>query len=221
MELLTPLQRKLLHEIGQSPLRDAFVLTGGTALAAFYLHHRYSVDLDLFTDSPVAVAQVPPAMREIASQLGLKIAFTRTLGTFLECFLTSPDGERIELDFAQDSPYRLELARFDPDLGLYIDNPTDIACNKLSALFDRAEPKDFVDVYFVVKELMPFDRLLELARQKHVGLDDYWLAVALAQVEQVQVLPRMVKPVSIAALKSYFLVRAKELMDRASQPLEE
>ena len=218
MELLTPLQRRLLHEIGQSPLRDAFVLTGGTALAAFYLHHRYSVDLDLFTDSPMAVAQVPPAMQEIAGRLDLEITFTRTLGTFLECFLTSADGERVELDFAQDSPYRLEPTRFDADLGLSIDNPTDIACNKLSALFDRAEPKDFVDVYFVVHELMPFDRLLELARQKHVGLDDYWLAVALAQVEQVQVLPRMVKAVSVEELKSFFLARAKELMDRASFP---
>ena len=78
MELLTLLQRKLLYEIGQSPRRDAFVLTGGTALAAFYLHHRYSVDLDLFTDSPVAVAQVPPAMQEIAGRLGLEITFTRS-----------------------------------------------------------------------------------------------------------------------------------------------
>jgi hypothetical protein len=217
MEMLTPLQRKLLSEIGQSHLRDAFVLTGGTALAAFYLHHRYSVDLGLFTDNPVAVAQVPPTMQEIAGRLRLEITFTRTLGTFLECFIRSPDGERVELDFAQDSPFRLEPARFDPDLGLLIDNPTDIACNKLSALFDRAEPKDFVDVYLVVQELMPFDRLLDLARKKHVGLDDYWLAVALAQVEQVHVLPRMVKSVSIAALKSYFLARAKELMDRVSQ----
>ncbi len=33
MELLTPLQRRLLREIGQSSLRDEFYLTGGTALA--------------------------------------------------------------------------------------------------------------------------------------------------------------------------------------------
>ncbi|MCS7222925.1 MAG: hypothetical protein N0A15_16795, partial [Anaerolineae bacterium] len=30
-----------------------------------------------------------------------------------------------------------------------------IACNKLSALFDRAEPKDFVDVYFVCSSPSP------------------------------------------------------------------
>jgi predicted nucleotidyltransferase component of viral defense system len=62
MDLLTPLQRRLLAEIGGSPLRDQFFLTGGTALAAFYLYHRYSVDLDLFTENPAAVAQVAPIL---------------------------------------------------------------------------------------------------------------------------------------------------------------
>jgi len=219
MDLLTPLQRKLLHEIGQTPLRDDFFLTGGTALAALYLRHRYSVDLDLFTENPAAVVQVPPNMEEIASRLGLEITFTRTLGTFLEAFVTSPDGERVEFDFAQDSPYRLEPTRLDPNWILG-HNPTYIACNKLSALFDRAEPKDFVDIYFVVQEIYPFDHLVTLARHKHVGMDDYWLAMALAQVEQVEVLPRMVKPVSIDVLRVFFMARAKELMDQASSEPE-
>ena len=216
MDLLTPLQRRLLREIGQSPLKEEFFLTGGTALAALYLHHRYSVDLDLFTENPTGVAQVPPAMQEIASRLGLEITFTRTLGTFLEAFVASPDGERVEFDFAQDSPYRLEPTRLDPELDLWVDNPTDIACNKLSALFDRAEPKDFVDVFFVAQEILPFDRLVALARRKHVGMDDYWLAMALAQVQQVEVLPRMVKPLAVNELKVFFMARAKELMDQAS-----
>jgi hypothetical protein len=76
-------QRKLLHEIGKTPLRDDFFLTGGTALAALYLHHRYSFDLALFTQNPTAMAQVPPTMRAIASRFGLRITFTRTLGTSL------------------------------------------------------------------------------------------------------------------------------------------
>jgi predicted nucleotidyltransferase component of viral defense system len=216
MDLLTPLQRRLLGEIGQSPLREEFFLTGGTALAALYLHHRYSIDLDLFTENPAAVAQVPPTMQEIAGRLGLEITFTRTLGTFLEAFVIAPDGERVEFDFAQDSPYRLEPTRLDPELDLWVDNPTDIACNKLSALFDRAEPKDFVDVFFVAQEILPFDRLVALARRKHVGMDDYWLAMALAQVEQVEVLPRMVKPLAVDELKAFFMAKAKELMDQAS-----
>ncbi len=212
MELLTDLQRKILKEIGKSRLRENFFLTGGTALAAFYLHHRYSVDLDLFTANPTAVAQVAPVLQEIAKTLNLELTLIRTLDTFLECFFRSNDGERVALDFAQDSPYRLKPTQSHPELGVQIDNPTDVACNKLSALFDRAEPKDFVDVYFVVQDLMPFEQLVMLTRQKHLGIDDYWLAVALAQVQYVETLPRMVKPISLAEMKDFFLEQAKELM---------
>jgi hypothetical protein len=77
-----------------------------------------------------------------------------------------------------------------------------------------------VDIYFVVRELLPFDRLLGLARQKHVGMDDYWLAMALAQVERVGILPLMVKPLALDELKAFFLAWAKELMDQASRAPE-
>ena len=61
---------------------------------------------------------------------------------------------------------------------------------------------------------MIFSRKTDIARQKHVGMDDYWLAIALAQVERVQMLPRMIKPLSLNELKTFFLARSKELMDR-------
>jgi hypothetical protein len=66
-----------------------------------------------------------------------------------------------------------------------------------------------VDIYFICQEVLPFDELVEKAKQKHLGLDDYWLAVALQQVEQVEILPRMIKPVSLEALKRFFLDQAK------------
>ncbi len=213
MEILSPLQRQTLAAIGQTPLGRSFYLTGGTALAAFYLQHRYSVDLDFFTADPTAVARTPSMMVEIAQQLGLEVTFTRTLDTFLECFLRSPDGERVEMDFAQDTPYRLEPTYVDDTLHINIDNLTDIACNKLSALFDRAEPKDFVDVYFLCQQTFSFERLVELTRQKHLGIDDYWLAVALRRVENIEFLPRMIKALAVAELKTFFLGRAGTLMD--------
>ena len=66
--------------------------------------------------------------------------------------------------------------------------------------------------------MKPFDLLLELAREKHLGMDEYWLAVALAQVEQVGVLPHTVKPVTPDELKAFFVGQANELMDRAGAP---
>jgi hypothetical protein len=39
MEILTEGQRAVIRVVAQSPLRQEFFLTGGTALSAFYLHH--------------------------------------------------------------------------------------------------------------------------------------------------------------------------------------
>ncbi len=218
MKLLTPFQQQIVNAISKSQLQDHFYLTGGTALAVFYLHHRYSLDLDFFTADPTAVARVPAILEEIAQQINAQVTFTRTLGTFLQCFFQNSDGERVQIDFAQDSPYRLEPVQLDEDMGIQVENLVDIACNKLSALFDRAEPKDFVDIYFICQDVLPFDELVEKTRQKHLGLDDYWLAVALQRVEQVEILPRMIKPVTREELKEFFLEQAKRLMGEIDSP---
>lgn len=123
------------------------------------------------------------------------------------------------MDFAQDSPYRLQPTLLDIEYDVYVDNATDIACNKLSALFDRAEPKDFVDVFFVCQELMPFTELEELARQKHVGIDDYWLSVAMQRISQVDILPRMIKPLDLDELQVFFLSLAQEIIGRIDQDI--
>lgn len=47
--LLTRSQRRFLRFFARLPDSQHFYLTGGTALAEFYLAHRYSYDLDLFT----------------------------------------------------------------------------------------------------------------------------------------------------------------------------
>ena len=48
MGILTTFQKELIELIGKSELKDCFFLTGGTALAHFYLQHRYSEDLDFW-----------------------------------------------------------------------------------------------------------------------------------------------------------------------------
>ena len=50
MEILTNLQRKILVLFSNLPDKDAFYLTGGTALSAFFIKHRMSLDLDFFTN---------------------------------------------------------------------------------------------------------------------------------------------------------------------------
>ena len=50
--LLSAGQRRFLRLFSKTPDSTHFYLTGGTALAEFYLGHRYSFDLDLFRGEP-------------------------------------------------------------------------------------------------------------------------------------------------------------------------
>lgn len=120
--------------------------------------------------------------------------------------------ELVELDFAQDAPFRFGPRQLIEDLGIEVDNLLDIATNKLSTLYDRSEPKDFVDVYLIHREVMPFSDLVEKTRQKHLGLDPYWLAQACARIREVRILPRLIKPVAIAELREFFEAEARRLM---------
>ncbi len=218
MEILTPFQQQLLKAIGQSEIAENFYLTGGTALAAFFLHHRLSEDLDFFSPDPNAVRLVKAPLEATAARLEATVEFSRTFNTFVECFITSPAGERVKLDFAQDTPFRLLPTTLEPQFGLQIDSALDIASNKLAALFGRAAAKDFVDVFYIHQEMLPFHDLLPHAREKHVGMDDYWLAISLRRVESIELLPRMIKPLDLPTLQAFFLTLADELMARVANP---
>lgn len=161
------------------------------------------------------MVRVSPVLKEVAQQLAATVSFTRTTGHFLECFLISANGERLEMDFALDSPYRLEAKILHPEIGLWVDNPLDMACNKLSALYDRSDPKDFVDIYFIHRALYPLPELLPKAKQKHLGLDNYWLAQAFSRAAELKMLPRMIKPVTLAELAEFFTEQVKWLMKSA------
>ncbi len=172
----------------------------------------FSEDLVFFTEVPEQIPQVLPALEEITERLGARIEVRRQFRTFLEVFVHGQDKEVIKCDFAQDSPFRLQPKIHQQECDIYTDNSLDISCNKLSALFDRSEAKDFVDIFFINKELFPFAELLEHAKQKHVGLDEYWLAVAMNKVEEPGLLPRMVKPIAKEELKKFFHSSARKLM---------
>jgi predicted nucleotidyltransferase component of viral defense system len=50
MNILTTFQVEFIRAFSKTSLKDAFFLTGGTALSEFYLQHRISDDLDFFTE---------------------------------------------------------------------------------------------------------------------------------------------------------------------------
>lgn len=70
--ILTQTQLRLLEIIGENAwLQKTFYLTGGTALAGFYLQHRYSEDLDFFSEQEFDAAEVPIFLKSRQADLGI------------------------------------------------------------------------------------------------------------------------------------------------------
>ena len=213
MEILSPLQIDFIKGFARRTINRDFFLTGGTALSAFYLQHRYSDDIDLFTEQEQRVIHIIPVLKDLAVEMKAALDITKEFSTFIEAFL-SREKEAIKLHFAQDAPYRLQKIIANKKYGILIDNELDIACNKMSALFDRYAEKDFVDLFFLSKEFIPFNRLFEQARKKHGGMDEYWMAIALKNVDKISTLPRMIKPVTIQELQEFYHQQIERLMPR-------
>jgi len=143
---LYPLQDRILAVA--ATYADALVLTGGTALARLYLHHRYSDDIDLFT----AHGHAGGLGRDFANELQ-SAGFTVEPVTESVAFMRMWVGDgahRISVDVAPDSR-RLEAPAPSALGGVYAHGLRDIAANKIGAFENRAEVKDAVDLYYLTQ----------------------------------------------------------------------
>ena len=59
----------------------------------------------------------------------------------------------------------------------------DLVVDKLLAFFGRVEPRDAIDLFFILKEWQ-FDEIVSLALRKDPGFDLYWLAIALEKAAE-------------------------------------
>ncbi|MCK4353093.1 nucleotidyl transferase AbiEii/AbiGii toxin family protein [candidate division WOR-3 bacterium] len=214
--LITNFQRKLLLSFSKLTDSQYFYLTGGTALAEFYIGHRLSYDLDLFTSEGELVLPFSRVMEDGFKKEGLSVSVIRRFQTFIEFELGKKD-ERTKLQLAYDSPFRFAEPE-DSDLGVKVNDYKDIIADKLLTFFGRAEPRDAVDLFFILKKKDLWE-LVKLASKKDTGFDLYWLAVALEKVrnfpDDIKGWPvEMVLEVKVKELKERFLNLVKEIMDK-------
>jgi hypothetical protein len=141
----TPLKRDFLRAWFAQEQR--FFLTGGSALGLFYLDHRRSYDLDLFTSAEVDGKEVQNLVLRVAAQIGAECQALRTAPDFHR-FRVSRGEEREIIDVVVDRAPQLdaEKATFD---GIRVDTLREIVANKLATLVSRTELKDVVDLYFL------------------------------------------------------------------------
>lgn len=224
--ILTSLQRQVLTSFFQNDLgQRGYYLTGGTALAEFYLRHRHSDDLDFFTRRQDRLDQDFRHFLDLIPAFGLTISSDTISGDYLKIFVRTEGGdqEELKIEFARDVP--AQMAQHTVQEGIVIDSFEDIATNKICAILSRqpSEPKDFYDLYFILKQ-SPFtlDYLISRAREKEALLDTedgiLLFAANLLTVQNLALMrklePRMIKPVSAEELHDFLVPLATELSQR-------
>jgi hypothetical protein len=99
------LQDLFLKLFFSGPLADHFYLTGGTALARFYFHHRESLDLDLFTnDQAQDFSQVNQVVLGILHSLDLSIKSQVITDTYIQYIVAGRVGIPLKVDLVKDIP---------------------------------------------------------------------------------------------------------------------
>jgi len=165
-QTVNPELLELLRKIMRTSQFDEFLLVGGTSLA-LQMGHRNSIDIDLFGN------------REINEELFTKIL--NDFGTF-EVFkrnknilITSING--VKTDFVN---YQYPLLK----KPLIIDNirmasKEDIAAMKLNAISGRGSKKDFMDLFFLLKEFT-LNEMIDFYLQKYFDGSKFMVVKSLS-----------------------------------------
>jgi predicted nucleotidyltransferase component of viral defense system len=173
--ILYPLQDKAIPAFKDSP----FYLTGGTALSRGYYNHRYSDDLDYFVNDHADFIRIAERqigkLNDIFSEVKISIRDTN----FCRIFVAE---EKLKIEMINDVPAHIGTLVNHPVLGI-IDSKENILANKITAIADRALPKDIVDAFFLLRDGLDIKRALLDAESKAAGISPLLVAKILAEFD--------------------------------------
>ena len=201
-QTLPPDTSKLLNLLRQNnpDFLSSFYLSGGTALS-LQLGHRESEDLDFFSQQPFKPELIEQQLLEYGALSETELS-QGTLNTYL-------NGVKLQFLYY---PYRLVKPVVDWE-EIRLSSVIDIACTKLQTVGMRGSRKDFIDIFFLLKE-MTLETLFTYTKEKYAESDysETHILKSLVYFDdaEVQPMPRMhidvsweqIKQTIIAAVKS-------------------
>ncbi len=191
-------------------MKDHFYLSGGTALAGFYLHHRYSEDLDFFSETEIDIAALTIVLKKAQRELGCtSIDFQQSYNRNL--FFLRRGTEALKIEFTYFPFTRIEKGI--EMYGVHIDSLLDIAVNKLFTIYQRTTARDYIDLYFICKEQgFSIAKLLSHAKAKFdFHIDPLQLGVQFIKATEARDFPRMIEPLAPEVWETFFTEEAKKL----------
>ncbi|NCC71080.1 hypothetical protein EOM09_05860 [bacterium] len=213
--LLTSKQQEFLTFFNHYPdLYQNFYFSGGTALAEFYLQHRFSEDLDFFSLIEINPHEINLFLNshkiEFSSpQIQFRQSFNRNL-----FFLTYTDNSKLKLEFTYYPFPQLEIPQQQDNLK--IDSVFDIAVNKIFTLSQQARGRDYFDLYIIEQKYsFSFEKLIKKAREKFDYPIDYLqLGINFNQVDHYLDDPILLKKINHEEISVFFKKEAQKLKNK-------
>lgn len=176
---LTDLQRRVRGIVAKLPEAGTTVaLAGGAALIATGIVQRPTEDLDFFAPHPQPIAPLLAALEAKLLAEGLRVTILRSSAAFARLQIES-DSATTRIDLATD--YRL-MPAMQTEEGVVLAE-RELAADKTLALFNRAEPRDYLDFRSLAIRFS-IDELCDLAASKDAGFQRHHLAEVLEFIDQ-------------------------------------
>lgn len=200
--VLTSKIEKVLTKLSKLDLLKNFYLAGGTGLA-LEIGHRKSYDLDFFTQ------------KRFSSNL-----LKSNISKFFKVYIVEEDQDTLILNvnnvkisfFKYDYPVLFKFRKFN---GIKIADPRDIGCMKISAISSRGTKRDFIDLYFICKNITPLEKLLNLFQKKYkrVKYNPMHILKSLIYFKDAEdePMPKMIIKVKWSDVKNFFVEEVKKL----------
>lgn len=213
--ILSERQKLLLQLLSSDQnIQLNYYLSGGTALAEYYLHHRYSEDLDFFTENEVDIMSIQVFFKSISTKANIKtIDFQQSFNRNL-IYLHFAD-EILKTEFTYYPFTQLEKPKVID--GFKIDSLMDIAVNKTFTIYQKPRSRDFIDLYLIIKKKdWSFSDLRKQARAKFdTHMDPLQMAKQLLEVDQLEDFPRMITPLTSSDWQTFWKKEADKLKAEA------
>jgi predicted nucleotidyltransferase component of viral defense system len=211
--ILTLNQKKILEVISvEKYFTERFYLAGGTALSEFYFKHRLSEDLDFFNENEeVDSITIMRFFEKNAKKIRIKNIETKNVFGFFTFFLNFTDGDILKVDFNYYPFPRIEKGvKFK---NLQVESVYDIGVDKVHTIVLKPRARDYIDVYFIIKEKgYDFSNLLRQAKVKfdwHITTLE--LAARFMDASQISDFPRMIKEINHDEWRQFFMNEAMKL----------
>lgn len=212
--ILTAHQRNFLDIVREDiVIVRNFYFTGGTALAEFHLQHRFSDDIDLFSETvevnPVSVERF---LKKNSLKLDIRSIKRSNFMGLISYHLAFGDAQELKIDFNY-YPFlridrRLKVGR------LEIDSIRDIAVNKLHTIYTRPRSRDYVDLYFIYQKT-GYDLkglILDAKAKFDWDINKLDLASQFMRVKEITMdPPKMIVDLDQGKMEDFFVKWAKSL----------